>query len=149
MLAAPLALFAFAASALAATPTPPPLTYLYSVNLTFGDPILIGQVPYGKRDLLTISGGSFSGPKLTGKVVGGLDWGLTDSKGVFSPDAIYVLQTNDNATIAVFEKGYAPNVHILFETSSPKYAWLNPVVAYAGGGPFEGGVALDVWQIGA
>lgn len=67
MLAAPLALLAFAASAFAATPTPPPLTYLYSVNLTFGDPILIGQVPYGKRDLLTISGGTFSGPKLTGK----------------------------------------------------------------------------------
>ena len=78
-----------------------------------------------------------------------MDWGLTDNKGVFSPDAIYVLQTNDNASIAVFERGYAPNVHILFETSSPKYAWLNPVVAYAGGGPFEGGVALDVWQIGS
>ncbi|KAK0609428.1 hypothetical protein B0T14DRAFT_400138, partial [Immersiella caudata] len=131
------------------TPKPPNLTYLYSVNLTFGDPILIGSVPYGKRDLLTISGGAFSGPKLSGKVVGGLDWGLTDSKGVFSPDAIYVLQTTDNATIAVFEKGYAPNVHILFETSSPKYEWLNPVVAYAGGGPFEGGVALDVWGISA
>lgn len=82
-----------------------------------------------------------------GKVVGGMDWGLTDSKGVFSPDAIYVLETADNATIAVFEKGYAPNVHILFETSSSKYAWLNSAVAYAGGGPFEGGVALDVWQV--
>ena len=149
MLAFPVALLALAASAFAADPKPPPLTYLYSVNLTFGQPIAIGSVPYGHRDLLTISGGTFSGPKFSGKVIGGLDWGLTDSKGVFSPDAIYVLQTTDNATIAVFEKGYAPNVHILFETASPKYSWLNPVVAYAGGGPFEGGVALDVWQIGS
>ncbi|KAK1753204.1 hypothetical protein QBC47DRAFT_431584 [Echria macrotheca] len=146
---ASLTLLATAALGAAAIPQPPPLTYLYSVNLTFGDPIAIGSVPYGHRDLLTISGGHFTGPKITGKVIGGMDWGLTDSKGVFSPDAIYVLQTNDNATIAVFEKGYAPNVHILFETSSSKYAWLNSAVAYAGGGPFEGGVALDVWQIGS
>jgi len=149
MFACLVASLGLAATALAATPTPPPLTYLYSVNLTFGNPIAIGSVPYGSRDLLTISGGTFSGPKLSGKVIGGMDWGLTNNKGVFSPDAIYVLQTQDNATIAVFEKGYAPNVHILFETASEKYKWLNPVVAYAGGGPFEGGVALDVWQIGS
>ena len=77
----------------------------------------------------------------------GLDWGLTNAKGTFSPDAIYVLRTDDNATFAVFEKGYAPNVHILFETGSTKYAWLNTAVAYATGGPIEGGVALDVWQV--
>ena len=47
----------------------------------------------------------------------------------------------------VFEKGHAPNVHVLFETASEKYAWLNSAVAYASGGPFEGGVALDVWQV--
>jgi len=78
----------------------------------------------------------------------GLDWGLTDSKGVFSPDAIYVLKTNDNATIMVTEKGFAPHVHVLFETGSEKYAWLNNIVAYASGGPIDGGVALDVWQVG-
>jgi len=69
MLALPIALAALAATAFAATPTPPPLTYLYSVNLTFGEPILIGSVPYGKRDLLTISGGAFSGPKLSGESI--------------------------------------------------------------------------------
>jgi len=66
MLALPITLLALAASAFAADPKPPPLTYLYSVNLTFGDPIAIGAVPYGHRDLLTISGGSFSGPKFSG-----------------------------------------------------------------------------------
>lgn len=47
----------------------------------------------------------------------------------------------------VTEKGHAPHVHILFETSSDKYAWMNGIVGYATGGPFEGGVALDVWQV--
>lgn len=60
---------------------------------------------------------------------------------------MYALQTTDNATIAVFERGFAPHVHILFETASEKYAWLNKAVAYAGGGPAEGGVSLDVWQV--
>lgn len=78
----------------------------------------------------------------------GLDWGLTDAKGVFSPDAIYVLTTHDNATIMVTEKGHAPHIHILFETASPQYQWLNSIVAYATGAPFDGGVALDVWQVG-
>ena len=83
-----------------------------------------------------------------GKIGTGLDWGLTDRAGIFSPDALYTLHTNDNATILVFEKGHAPNVHILFETASEKYAWLNSAVAYATGGPnADGDIALDVWQV--
>ncbi|KAK3385859.1 hypothetical protein B0H63DRAFT_560362 [Podospora didyma] len=149
MFALPLALLAFAATGLA-DPTPPALTYLYSVNLTFAAPVEIGSVPTGNRAILTIAGGAFSGPKLNGKVGSGLDWGLTDAKGVFSPDALYTLHTNDNATILVSEKGHAPHVQILFETASTKYAYLNTIVGYATGGPNAAGdIALDVWQIGA
>lgn len=79
----------------------------------------------------------------------GLDWGLTSASGIFSPDALYALKTHDGANIMVTEKGHAPNVQILFETGDERYAWLNPVVGYATGGPTEGGVALDVWQLGA
>lgn len=66
MFTLPLTLLALAATALAAEPAPPKFTYLFSVNLTFAAPITIGSVPYGTRDLLTISGGTFSGPKLSG-----------------------------------------------------------------------------------
>lgn len=83
----------------------------------------------------------------TGKVLIGLDWGLTSSGGVFSPDAVYVLQTTDGANIMVTEKGHAPFVQILFETASTKYAWLNSAVGISTGAPFDGGVALDVWQV--
>jgi hypothetical protein len=67
MLTPVLPLLALAATTLAATPAPPALTYLYSINLNFGAPVTIGAVPYGTRNLLTISGGTFSGPKLTGR----------------------------------------------------------------------------------
>lgn len=66
MFTLPLSLFSLAAIALAADPAPPALTYLYSVNLTFAAPVSIGEVPYGTRDLLTISGGNVSGPKING-----------------------------------------------------------------------------------
>ncbi|KAK3939394.1 hypothetical protein QBC46DRAFT_438048 [Diplogelasinospora grovesii] len=149
MLVSFLPLLALATSALAADPKPPALIYLYSINITIPSTVNLGSVPYGSRGILSISGGSFSGPKMSGKVTVGMDWGLTDTKGTFSPDALYVLQTNDNATIMVTEKGHAPNVQILFETGSSKYAWLNTLVAYATGGPTATGVALDVWQVGS
>lgn len=83
----------------------------------------------------------------TGKVGTGMDWGLTSAKGVFSPDALYTLHTDDNATVLVTEKGHAPGVQVLFETASDKYAWLNSAVAYGSGTPTANGIALDVWQV--
>lgn len=66
MLLPTLLLTAALPAAFAATPVPPILTHLFSVNLTFSTPITIGSVPYGSRDLLFISGGTFAGPKLSG-----------------------------------------------------------------------------------
>ncbi|OIW25549.1 hypothetical protein CONLIGDRAFT_663322 [Coniochaeta ligniaria NRRL 30616] len=131
-----------------ADPKPPSFTYLYSINLTMPAGINIGNTPAGGRAILPISGGTFWGPKFNGTVGIGFDWGLTDTKGTFSPDAIYTLHTSDGANIMVTEKGHAPNVQILFETGDERYSWLNPIVGYATGAPFDGGVALDVWQLG-
>ncbi|OAA64383.1 Outer membrane protein, beta-barrel [Niveomyces insectorum RCEF 264] len=136
-----------AASGARADPKPPTLTFLYSINLTMAASLDIGSTPTGSRGILPITGGTFSGPKLNGNVSAGLDWGLTDSKGTFSPDAVYVLQTTDGARIMVSEHGRAPNVNLLFDTGHANYTWLNTAVGYASGGPAEGGIALDVWQI--
>ncbi|KAH8890355.1 hypothetical protein GQ53DRAFT_867235 [Thozetella sp. PMI_491] len=133
-----------------ADPKPPTLTYLYSVNLTIPSAanVDIGSGPQGSRGILSITGGAFSGPKLKGKVGTGLDWGLTDLKsGTFSPDAIYILHTDDGANIMVTEKGHAPSVQILFETGSEKYSWINNVSAIATGAPTATGVSLDIWQV--
>ncbi|KAB5585149.1 hypothetical protein GE09DRAFT_1276751 [Coniochaeta sp. 2T2.1] len=141
-------LFASLAVTALADPKPPVFSYLYSVNLTMPAGVTIGNGPSGSRAILPISGGTFWGPKFNGTVGAGFDWGLTDAKGTFSPDAIYTLHTSDGANIMVTEKGHAPNVHILLETGDERYAWVNTVVGYATGAPFDGGVALDVWQLG-
>lgn len=136
-----------AATFAATTPKPPTTTFLYSINITMSAPLDIGTTATGSRSILPIAGGTFSGPKLSGNVSAGLDWGLTDSKGTFSPDAVYVLQTTDGARIMVTEHGRAPNVNLVFDTGSKTYDWLNTAVAYASGGPFAGGISLDVWQV--
>lgn len=147
MLSSLLSVAALAVGVSAATPKPPTLDYLYSINISMTAPLDIGATAIGSRGILPITGGTFWGPKLSGNVSAGLDWGLTDSKGTFSPDAVYVLTTNDGARIMVTEKGRAPNVNLVFETGSANYSWLNTAVGYASGGPTAGGVSLDVWQV--
>lgn len=50
----------------AATPTPPKLVYLASANLTIPPPLDLGVGPQGSRAMLTISGGTVWGPRLSG-----------------------------------------------------------------------------------
>lgn len=48
-------------------PVPPTLTLLFSANLTLANPIVIGSTPFGERLIVSITDGSFSGPKLEGE----------------------------------------------------------------------------------
>lgn len=173
-----LSLLALAATAMAGPrqPSAPALTYLFSANITSGATVPIGSTPWGDRVFEPIVGGSFSGPKLSGKTheegaakllrhsprkctaklnpissgtvaSGGVDWGLVDANGGFSPDVVYVLQTHDGGNILVRERGHAPNLFLLFETGSDKHDWLNSVVAYGLGVQTKDGVSLNVWQV--
>lgn len=63
-----LAVFSCFASAgcQAATPKTPSLTFLYSCNVTLGAAIDVGAGPRGRRNVIPITGGTFSGPRLSG-----------------------------------------------------------------------------------
>lgn len=87
-------------------------------------------------------------PLSPGKIpAAGGDWGLTDSKGAFSPDAMYVLQTADGASVLVRGQGHVPYEAVLFETGSDKYAWLNSAVAIGMARQIPGGISMDVFQV--
>ena len=47
-------------------PTPPTFTFLFTANLTAGAQLNIGTTPFGDRGIITIAGGSFAGPLLSG-----------------------------------------------------------------------------------
>jgi len=130
----------------------PRLEFLMGWHADFTPTIDIGQLTTGHREIYTISGGTFSGPKLRGKILPGpVDWFLTTPDGVGHMDVRATLQTDDGANIllhyqgvhvntptsgAKFSKGevidYGDSYWIsalFFETGDPRYAWLNNIVA--------------------
>ena len=82
-----------------------------------------------------------------GKVTLGLVSSLVGSGETQRADATYVLTTNDGANIVVTERAVIPYVEVLFETGSPKYAYLNKVIAWATGSEENGLLQLNFWQV--
>ncbi|KAK4139701.1 uncharacterized protein C8A04DRAFT_40492 [Dichotomopilus funicola] len=149
----PLILGLAASVASAATPATPGLTYLYSLNCTLGAALSVGAGPHGTRTVIPITGGTFSGPKLSGKVLDlGADWGLVDKDGTFSADTRYQLQTDDGAHIFIRTSGPAQadgkiHLRMVFETGNADYYWLNNIVAVGILTTGNGYVAIDGWQL--
>ena len=67
----------------------------------------LGATPLGRRRVIPITGGRFSGERLSGRVLpGGADWQVIRADGVADLDARYTLETADGALIYVRNKGY-------------------------------------------
>ena len=130
----------------------------------------LGDTPLGRRRIINITGGKFSGPRLSGRILaGGADWQLIRADGVAYLDARYTLETTDGALIYVINKGYRhgpkeviermakgedvdPALYYMratpwFETSAPQYAWLNRTICVASGARRPAGVELDFYEV--
>lgn len=114
-------------------------------------PQRLGAVPHGTRIIAPITSGTFEGPRLRGKVLGGGDWTISRSDGVLELDLRITLETDDHAliymtfqglrhgppeVIAAFSRGevvdparYYFRTVPRFETSAEAYAFLNRIVA--------------------
>ena len=98
------------------------------------DKIHVGKADDGPRAIVPISGGYFTGDRISGKVIpGGADWQVDRLDGVKNIEAIYALKTDDDQTIVVNNLGI---VHALtgerygvtrpvFHAPSGKHEWLN------------------------
>lgn len=140
-----------------------------SVDLTGGIQE-IGETGKGIRKVVPITGGTFEGPNIKGKVVaGGYDWQLLRDDGVVEIDARYLLQTDDGDLITITNTGLRhgpPQVMQrlakgeevdaseyyfrsipLFEMGNPKYAWLMNSVFIATGTRKPKQVLIDVWRV--
>jgi hypothetical protein len=99
----------------------------------------IGPTPHGTRVTFPITGGSFEGERLRGKVLpGGDDWTVKRSDGLMELDLRVTLETDDGALVHMIFEGIrddgapgGPYVRTLprFETAEPKYAFLNRLLA--------------------
>lgn len=99
----------------------------------------LGSGPVGSRNIVAVTGGTFEGPKLKGKVLGpGGDWVTRVNDTLRVLDVRIILLTDDDQRIYMTYRGvlYTPQggerywrTTPAFETSSAKYDWLNHVVA--------------------
>jgi len=103
----------------------------------------LGAVAHGSRVTFPIMGGSFDGERLRGKVLpGGDDWTVKRADGVMELDARLTLETDDGALIHMTFVGLRydeppSTLHLRtfprFETASPRYAFLNRLLAVDAG----------------
>ena len=143
---------------------------LFRIEITLEKPRELGDTPLGRRRIIGITGGRFSGERLSGRVLpGGADWQVIRSDGVADLDARYTLETDDGALIYVRNRGYRhgprdvlekislgesvdPALYYmrttpLFETGDARYAWLNRMVCVATGERKAAEVHLEVFEV--
>ncbi len=147
--------------------------HLITMTLTvdFAGMVSIGQTPAGLRRIVSVTGGAFTGERLSGTVLpGGNDWVVNREDGVMVIDVRLTLKTDDGAMIylsyqgrllagaeamARFRKGalLEPHEYSLamvpkFECGDKRYAWLNNVIAIGTGEQTEGGPVYSIFEIG-
>ena len=143
---------------------------LFKAEITLAAPQELGETPQGRRRIIGITGGRFSGERLSGRVLpGGADWQLIRVDGVADLDARYTLETSDGALIYVRNHGYRhgpaevlkklaagedvdPALYYmrtapLFETGDSRYAWLNRLICVGTGARKKSSVHLEVFEV--
>ena len=76
------------------TPDTPRLEFVFEEFVTLGASIHPGETPFGERNIVPITGGTFSGPNIRGKIMsGGWDWQLVTKTGCHSIQADYMISS--------------------------------------------------------
>lgn len=133
----------------------------------------LGPTPNGHRLIYIVTGGTFTGPEINATVLpGGGDWLTIRTDGTAEMDVRGTMRTDDGALIHMYYNGrivipediaaqvmdhmaenpidssrYYLRSAPFFETSSPKYAWLNNIAAIGMGGMGHGGVTYEIHAI--
>ena len=143
---------------------------LMRFNVDVAAPIDVGAVPSGHRMVANITGGSFDGERLAGRVhASGADWIRVDSAAMGHVDVRIVLETHDGANIYVAYGGFLEmggrfqqalasggETHIgelflvtqlRFETGDARYGWLNHTLGVGEGRVVPGGIEYQVYEL--
>jgi len=149
-----------------------PLTLepLMTYHADLAPPAQVGAGPFGFRSVFIVTGGTFEGPRLRGKLhPGGGDWLLVGPDGLGRLDVRATFETHDGALfyltyvgVVDFNEraqqaaaGGTPTAfgevrfitEIRFETGDARYAWLNSTMAVAEGRVLAGAVEYNVYEV--
>ena len=148
----------------------PDLNLLFEIRATLAAPIVVGDVPEGKRRVVPVTGGTFSGPRLRGNLLpGGADWQYLRPDGVMMVEAQYLLRTDDDTVIQVNNRGMrhgpddvmrrlaageAVDAAEYYFRATPRlcapvgpYDWLNRRIFLCTGARFADAVALWFYEV--
>jgi hypothetical protein len=123
----------------------------------------------GARTIAPVTGGTFEGERLRGKVLGGDDWLRLRSDGVLELELRLALETDDGAIIAMTSFGlrhgpadviaaigrgervdpasYYFRTTPRFETAAPRYEFLNRLLAVATADRRAGGPIYTIEEL--
>ena len=143
---------------------------LFIFQIQVKPPSVIGATPGHDRRIGEISGGSFEGEKLRGRILsGGSDWQSLRADGTTTLNVRLVMETDDGALIGMTYLGmrhgpkevldriargdkvsqteYYMRATPYYETASEKYGWLNRIVSVAYGHRMAGGAIYQVFEV--
>jgi muconolactone delta-isomerase len=127
----------------------PRLSPVYRLEATLGQPLDLGDTPGGHRRIVPLTGGTFIGPEISGKLVPGAsaDWQTVLPDGTAQGDIRYTLLTDAGALLYVQSRGvrhgsaevlarlargedvdpaeYTFRASTQIETAAPELDWLN------------------------
>ncbi len=150
--------------------TAPQLEFVMEARVTIAPAMDVGKTPRGERRIIPITGGTFEGPGLRGRVIpGGADWQIVRPDGVAELEARYTLELESGGLIYVVNRGirhgspealralregipvdksqYYFRTAPVFETSVPELAWMMKSIFIGDGERFPDHVAIRFWRV--
>jgi hypothetical protein len=150
----------------------PSLTRVYRLEATLGEPLDLGDLAQGRRRIVPLTGGTFTGPELNGTLLPGVsaDWQIVLPDGTALADIRYTLQTDDGHLLYVQSHGvrhgsadvlarlargedvaaseYTFRTSTQIETAAPALDWLNKGVFISVGARQPGAVIYEIYLVG-
>jgi hypothetical protein len=154
------------------TPLPEPrLTKVYRLEAALGQPQDLGDIPQGRRRIVPLTGGTFTGPEISGRLLPGAsaDWQIVGPDGTAFGDIRYTLETVAGELLYVQARGvrhgsaevlarlargedvsaeeYTFRTSTQIETAAPELDWLNKGVFISVAGRLPGGVIYETYLV--
>ena len=149
----------------------PSLTRVYRLKATLGEPLDLGDATAGRRRIVPLTGGTFTGPELRGTLLPGssADWQILLPDGTALGDIRYTLQTDGGDLLYVQSRSvrhgspdvlarlargddvdaseYTFRAATQIETAAPALDWLNKGVFISVGGRQPGVVVYETYLV--
>jgi Protein of unknown function (DUF3237) len=149
----------------------PRLTEVYRLEATLAEPLDLGDISPGHRRIVPLTGGTFTGPEISGKLLAGAsaDWQIVLPDGTALGDIRYTLETDRGDLLyvqsrsvrhgsaevlarlahgeAVDASEYTFRTATHIETAAPDLDWFNKGIFISVGGRQPGGVIYETYLV--